>query len=107
MLRTSAAILAGKAARWVTRRRGGGSAFPGLVAETLDPRLLARTLSQVPDGIIVITGTNGKTTTTKLLSAIVRAHGLRVFTNPTGSNFTRGVISSMLGEVPLLSLIHI
>jgi UDP-N-acetylmuramyl tripeptide synthase len=101
VLRTSAAILAGKAARWVTRRRGGGSAFPGLVAETLDPRLLSRTLSQVPDGIVVITGTNGKTTTTKLLSAIVRAHGLRVFTNPTGSNFTRGVISSMLGELPL------
>jgi UDP-N-acetylmuramyl tripeptide synthase len=36
-----------------------------------------------------------------MLVAILREHGLRVFTNPTGSNFTRGVISSMLGEVPL------
>ena len=54
-----------------------------------------------PRGIVVVTGTNGKTTTTKMLVAILRQHGLRVFSNPTGSNFTRGVISSMLGEIPL------
>src|SRR4051812_42619437 len=36
-----------------------------------------------------------------MLVAILREHGLRVFTNPTGSNFTRGVISSMLGQIPL------
>jgi UDP-N-acetylmuramyl tripeptide synthase len=49
----------------------------------------------------VVIGTNGKTTTTKMLVAILREHGLTVFTNPTGSNFTRGVISSMLAEIPL------
>jgi lipid II isoglutaminyl synthase (glutamine-hydrolysing) len=49
----------------------------------------------------VVSGTNGKTTTTKMLVAVLRAHGRTVFTNPTGSNFTRGVISSMLGELPL------
>ena len=99
MLRTSAAIAAGKAARLATRLRGGGSAFPGLVAERIDPTLLARTLGGLPGGVVVVSGTNGKTTTTKMLAAIVRAHGLRVFTNPTGSNFTRGVVSALLGEV--------
>lgn len=72
--------------------------MPGLLAERIDPRFLAGALANVDD-VIVVTGTNGKTTTTRMLAAILRAHGRRVFSNPTGSNFTRGVISSMLGEI--------
>lgn len=102
MLRTRAAVVAGKAARLAARLRGGGgSAMPGLVAERIDPSFLAHALAGIPGGIVVVSGTNGKTTTTKMLAALMRAHGKRVFTNPTGSNFTRGVISSMLGELPL------
>jgi UDP-N-acetylmuramyl tripeptide synthase len=102
VLRTTAAIVAGKTARAAARvRGGGGSAMPGLVAERIDPQLLAHALSGLRDGIVVVTGTNGKTTTTKMLAAILRAHGKRVFSNPTGSNFTRGVISAMLGDLPL------
>ena len=99
--RTVAALTAGKAARLLSRLRGGGSALPGLVAERIDPGLLRHTLGSLPGGVVVVSGTNGKTTTTKMLVALLRAHGLRVFTNPTGSNFTRGVISSLLGEVGL------
>ncbi|MEO6413705.1 MAG: MurT ligase domain-containing protein [Pedococcus sp.] len=101
MLRTTAAVVAGKAARAASRLRGGGSALPGLVAERIDPGFLAHALADVPGGIVVVTGTNGKTTTTKMLVAVLRAHGRSVLTNPTGSNFTRGVISSMLGELPV------
>jgi len=102
VLRTTAAIVAGKAARAAARiRGGGGSAMPGLVAERIDPAFLTHALSGVAGGIVVVTGTNGKTTTTKMLASILRAHGRQVFTNPTGSNFTRGVISSMLGSLPL------
>ncbi|HET7475115.1 MAG TPA: MurT ligase domain-containing protein [Dermatophilaceae bacterium] len=101
MLRTRAAVAAGKAARVVARLRGGGSALPGLVVERIDPLFLRSALAGLPRGVVVVTGTNGKTTTTRMLVAILRRHGLVVFTNPTGSNFTRGVISSLLGEVPL------
>ena len=94
-------MVAGKAARAASRLRGGGSALPGLVAERLDPGFLTHALAGVRGGIVVVSGTNGKTTTTKMLVAVLRAHGHTVFTNPTGSNFTRGVISSMLGELPL------
>jgi UDP-N-acetylmuramyl tripeptide synthase len=94
-------VVAGKAARAASRLRGGGSALPGLVAERLDPGFLTHALADVRGGIVVVSGTNGKTTTTKMLVAVLRAHGHTVFTNPTGSNFTRGVISSMLGELPL------
>lgn len=101
MLRTAAAVVAGKTARALARRRGGGSAFPGLVAERIQPRILRRSLSGVRGGIVVVSGTNGKTTTTKMLVAVLRAHGRSVFTNPTGSNFTRGVLSEMLPQLPL------
>ena len=97
--RTAVAVTAGKAVRIVSRLRGGGSALPGLVCEKIDPGVLRHTLGQLEYGVVVVSGTNGKTTTTKMLVALLRAHGLTVFTNPTGSNFTRGVISSMLGEV--------
>jgi lipid II isoglutaminyl synthase (glutamine-hydrolysing) len=101
VLRTSVAVAAGKMARVASRLRGGGSALPGLVVERLDPRFLTQALAHLPRGVVVVTGTNGKTTTTKMLVAILREHGLTVFTNPTGSNFTRGVISAMLAEIPL------
>ncbi|MEO8555174.1 MAG: MurT ligase domain-containing protein [Actinomycetota bacterium] len=101
MLRTSVAVAAGKVARVATRLRGGGSALPGLVVEKVDPRFLTHALADLHGGVVVVTGTNGKTTTTKMLVAILREHGLIVFTNPTGSNFTRGVISSMLAEIPM------
>lgn len=94
-------MLAGKAARVATRMRGGGSALPGLVCERIDPGFLGHALRDVTRGVVVVTGTNGKTTTTRMLVALLRAHGRVVFTNPTGSNFTRGVISSMLGELPV------
>ena len=94
------AVAAGKVARAATRLRGGGSALPGLVVERVDPRFLTHAFADLPRGVVVVTGTNGKTTTTKMLVAILREHGLTVFTNPTGSNFTRGVISAMLAEIP-------
>lgn len=47
----------------------------------------------------MISGTNGKTTTTKMVVELLESQGLKVFTNRTGSNFTRGVAAALLGEV--------
>ena len=78
MLRTSVAVTAGKMARVASRLRGGGSALPGLVVERLDPRFLTHALADLSRGVVVVTGTNGKTTTTKMLVAILREHAHRV-----------------------------
>lgn len=91
--------LLGKAVRYITRLRGGGSALPGLFVEKIDPDFIKRTLASLPHGIVVISGTNGKTTTTKMVVELLQSQGLRVFTNRTGSNFTRGVAAALLGEV--------
>ncbi|MFE5777566.1 MurT ligase domain-containing protein [Brachybacterium sp. NPDC056505] len=101
-MRSALTVAAGRAARRLARLRGGGrggSAFPGLVVERIDPGFLARTLEGLPLGVVVVSGTNGKTTTTKILVELLRSQGLRVFTNPTGSNFVRGVAAALLTEV--------
>ena len=67
--------------------------------EKIDPDFMRRTLSQLPLGVVVVSGTNGKTTTTKMVVDLLGSQGLRVFTNRTGSNFTRGVAAALLGEV--------
>ena len=77
------------------RGRGGGQALPGLVVEKAVPGYLAAMLKQLPNGVVIITGTNGKTTTTKMVVELLQAGGKRVLTNPTGSNLTRGIISSV------------
>jgi len=92
-------ISLGKFIKKTMRLRGGGSALPGLVVEKLSPGFLANALSDLPRGVVVISGTNGKTTTTKIVVELLKAHGLRVFTNPSGSNFTRGVVASLLDHV--------
>ncbi|WP_137657659.1 Mur ligase family protein [Bifidobacterium moukalabense] len=94
--------LIGKAVRAASRlAHGGGSAFPGRIVERIDPGFLARTLSRLPLGVVLVSGTNGKTTTTRMVASMLESLGLKVFTNPTGSNFTRGVVSSLLSEVSL------
>ncbi len=76
--------------------RGGGQALPGVVAERMDSQLIARLAGNLPQGSILVTGTNGKTTSTKLLAAILEAHGERVLTNSTGSNLKRGITSALI-----------
>lgn len=94
--------LIGKTVRSLARlTRHGGSAFPGKIAERLDPGFLKRTLAQLPYGVVLVSGTNGKTTTTRMVAMMLEDLGFKVFTNPTGSNFTRGVVSALLQEVSL------
>ena len=102
------AILIGRAARVLIRfiRPGGGSALPGLILSKIAPKLLSKTFASFRDGVIVVTGSAGKSTTTKMLVAIVRAHGIAVFTNPSTANITQGFYSAvieksnLLGEIP-------
>lgn len=75
--------------------------MPGKVVEKIDPGFLTRTLGQLPLGVVLVSGTNGKTTTTRMVASMLSDLGLKVFTNPTGSNFVRGVVSALLTEVTL------
>ena len=95
-------IILGKSVQKVSRLRGNsGSALPGLVVERTNPRFIREVLSKLPHGVVVVSGTNGKTTTTKMVAELFEAQGLKVFTNNTGSNFVRGVISAILKNIKI------
>ena len=103
MIRYAPAVLLGRAARFAARLRkpGGGSAVPGLVVNRVAPGFLPAVLDGFPEGLVVVTGSAGKSTTTKMLVAVLRAHGLSVFTNPSTANIAQGLTSALLERTDL------
>ncbi|MWV49961.1 DUF1727 domain-containing protein [Rathayibacter sp. VKM Ac-2803] len=103
MIRYAPAVLLGRAARVAARLRkpGGGSAVPGLVVNRVAPGFLPAVLGGFPEGLVVVTGSAGKSTTTKMLVAVLRAHGLSVFTNPSTANIAQGLTSALLERADL------
>lgn len=85
----------GKATLYVTKLRGGGSALPGLIVEKIAPNYLQSCAGNF-DMTLLVAGTNGKTTTTKMIRAILEAEGKTVVNNAAGSNMPRGIISAIL-----------
>jgi UDP-N-acetylmuramyl tripeptide synthase len=101
--RLLAAMAASKALTTGLRvsRRGGGTALPGLVANRIDPRLLDKLAGRLPSGAIVVAGTNGKTTTTRMLAGMLEGAGRRVVHNRSGSNLVRGISSAFAEQMTL------
>ncbi|OGE30507.1 hypothetical protein A2631_00285 [Candidatus Daviesbacteria bacterium RIFCSPHIGHO2_01_FULL_44_29] len=101
-MRKKLALLAGKIILKASKilQRGGGSAAPGLYSLQIDPNLVSKLAGQIPQNI-VITGTNGKTTTSRILTQLLTAQGLSVMSNSTGSNLERGIASTLIGQASL------
>lgn len=107
-IRASAAIATGRAAGTVLRRLrlGGGTSLPGLVARYVDPRMTQHLGAQMRHGNLVVTGTNGKTTTSALVTNVLREAGLRVWRNREGSNLARGIATSLMAHAALSGKLH-
>ena len=107
--RRALAVDAGKATRWLSRRlgKGGGTNYPGLVAQRIDPSALHDLAASVPNGCVFVTGTNGKTTTTRILADAVRRAGLEPLTNREGSNMTPGLATTLLAESDALGTLRV
>lgn len=101
-MRTHLAKLTGKLISKTTRtlKLGGGSAAPGLYALKIDPNLIENLIKQIPQNI-VITGTNGKTTTSKLIDHLLTKQSFKVIRNSTGSNLERGIASALIHHTDL------
>src|SRR6185436_9161024 len=97
--RTIASVWAAKTAAFASRRlgRGGGTAISGLVGLRLQPGLIGDLASQLDLGCIAITGTNGKTTTSRLVSEAARIAGQDPLANASGSNLIRGLAATLAG----------
>lgn len=90
------ATAAARFAGWVSRLGGrGGSSLPGLVARRVAPQILAAFTRDLTHGAIVLTGTNGKTTTAAVAGAILAASGRRVIQNRSGANLILGLTAAV------------
>ena len=97
--RTIAAVAAGKATRIALQRLGrGATALPGIVTLNLAPNAIASLSATLTHGTVCVSGTNGKTTTARMLSDIVRAAGWAPVHNRSGSNLDRGIAAALLAD---------
>ncbi len=97
-LRAGLAVLGGRAAGALSRRLhlGGGTSIAGVVAQRLYPDIVGHLSTQLRFGSVLVTGTNGKTTTSGFIAAILNDAGLRVWRNREGSNLMRGVAGALV-----------
>jgi UDP-N-acetylmuramyl tripeptide synthase len=90
-MRTRAAVAAGRAAGWLSRitGRGAGATISGRVINAIAPHALDELAAGLR--VALVSATNGKTTTTKLLTAALRTGAASVTSNATGANLTSGI----------------
>jgi UDP-N-acetylmuramyl tripeptide synthase len=90
---TSAARLVGRLSR--AAGRGGGTTLPGKLVWKLHPDALDALAIRLPHGVVLVSATNGKTTTTAMASSIL-APVARLAWNRSGANLASGITSTLL-----------
>lgn len=75
---------------------GNGSTWPGHIALNVNPKFVKDLFKKSNIKVIFIIGTNGKTTTSKLISTILEENGYSVLHNTSGANLLNGVASSLI-----------
>ncbi|MEH2005681.1 Mur ligase family protein [Nostoc sp.] len=108
-LRLGFAVSVAKSVTFIVQflRLGAASVLPGSIARRIEPRLLQLLSQQVKKGVILIAGTNGKTTTALLLCTILERKGYRIAHNSTGANLENGLISALLESTNLLGTLDV
>ncbi|MBU1085348.1 MAG: MurT ligase domain-containing protein [Candidatus Beckwithbacteria bacterium] len=100
MLKLTSAIIIGKLTRTICHLIPslGGTALPGLIALKLNKNLIKNLVNKNNLKSIIITGTNGKTTTGRLLAHILKKANISYLHNRTGSNLERGIASNLISN---------
>jgi lipid II isoglutaminyl synthase (glutamine-hydrolysing) len=98
--RRAIAVSVGKIARTGVRHlgQGNGTVIPGRLTLAIDPAALASLVTEIPRGSILVTGSNGKGTTCRMLAQIMRAAGLHPVLNTEGSNQRSGLATTMVAH---------
>ena len=95
-MRLQAGLLAARATGAVTRLAGrGGTSLPGKVLMRAEPHAIARLAARLPRGSVVVSATNGKTTTAAMVATILQRTGARLVHNRAGANMAGGVATAL------------
>jgi UDP-N-acetylmuramyl tripeptide synthase len=102
-MRDAAAIVAARVAALASRAlgAGGGTTFPGRLATSIAPGLIGRLAARLDRGAVLVSGTNGKTTTARLLGGIFDAASLPAIHNRAGANLLSGIASALVSSSTL------
>lgn len=92
-------ILVCKILRFIGKLIGRGSSMPGQIALKLSPNILSKV--KLPDKVIAVTGSNGKTSTVEMIAYILEKEGKKVIWNREGSNQIEGVTTLILSNCTL------
>lgn len=92
-------ILVCKILRFIGKLIGRGSSMPGQIALKLSPKILSKV--KLPDKVIAVTGSNGKTSTVEMIACILEKEGKKVIWNREGSNQIEGVTTLILSNCTL------
>ncbi len=97
----------GRAAGWLARMShwGSGSSLPGMIAEAVSPGFIRRR-ARLYAGVALVSGTNGKTTTSSMLRAILDGAGTSTVGNESGANLRQGIATSLL-RVPVATALAV
>src|SRR5256886_16684811 len=97
-LRLAPAVILGKATAVASRalRLGGGTTMPGRVARAVAPDITRQLAAPLPHGCGVVSGTNGQTTTSRLIHHILQLAGLRPLPNRAGANLAAGIVTALV-----------
>jgi len=77
---------------------GRGSTLPGKVANLISASFLRERAAELPEGFVLVTGTNGKTTTAAMAAHILRAQGRSLVHNVEGANLLSGIASAFAAQ---------
>jgi UDP-N-acetylmuramyl tripeptide synthase len=95
-VRLQAGLLAARATGAVTRLAGrGGTSLPGKVLMRAEPHAIARLGARLPNGSVVVSATNGKTTTAAMVATILQRTGTKLVHNRAGANMAGGVATAL------------
>ena len=78
--------------------RGGGTSLPGKLLIRLEPHAIGRLAARLRKGSVVISATNGKTTTAAMAASILDGAGFSLVHNRAGANMAGGIASTLLSS---------
>jgi UDP-N-acetylmuramyl tripeptide synthase len=97
-MRNRLIITGGKSLSQISKKLnvGHGSTWPGHMALKANPRFIEEILSDSQTKVIMVAGTNGKTTTSRIIRTILEENNTKVIHNESGANLLNGIASTLL-----------